>query len=179
MYGETNVATHHPPPADLTAFCAAEFPRLVRMLDLLIGDVHVAEELAQETLIRVTGRWSTVRDLDNPGAWARRVARNLATTRWRRRQAARRAAVRTGPIEVVHEDPDLATQHLVRDAMQLLSTPDRTVLVLRHHLGLSIADAANELAISESACKARSARAAVRLRELLAPSHDAKENADV
>ena len=78
-------------PPDLVRFCDEQFPRLVRMLDLLVGDVHVAEELAQEALVRASSRWTTVRDLDAPVVWLRVVARNLATSRWRRLQAERRA----------------------------------------------------------------------------------------
>lgn len=166
------------PPAGLDAFCATEFPRLVRMLDLLTGDLHVAEELAQETLVRVASRWDRVRGMESPEAWARRVARNLATSRWRRVQAARRAAVRSGPDEVVHHDADVAAAHAVRAALQRLSVPDREVLVLRHHLGLSVAETAAELSITETAVRSRTHRAAARLRDLLDRADDQREAAD-
>lgn len=166
-----------PPPAppDLTRFCEEQFPRLVRMLDLLVGDVHVAEELAQEALVRASTRWSTVRELDAPAAWVRVVARNLATSRWRRLQAERRAAVRHGALDDRVEPVDVAAQQHVRDALQRLRTEDREVLVLRHHLGLSVAETAAELRLSESGVKSRTARAVGRLRVLL---DDPKETAD-
>ena len=103
-------------PPELERFCAAEFPRLVRMLDLLTGDVHVAEELAQEALVRTASHWGRVQQLDAPGAWARRVARNLATSRWRRVQAGRRADARIGPDPTVHHDADVAERDAVREA---------------------------------------------------------------
>lgn len=162
-------------PPELERFCAAEFPRLVRMLDLLTGDVHVAEELAQEALVRTASHWAKVSQMDAPGAWTRRVARNLATSRWRRTQAARRAAARVGPDPTVHHDADLAEADAVRTALQQLSDRDREVLVLRHHLQLNVAETAAELGISAEAVKSRSHRAARRLRELLDPSTDTQE----
>jgi RNA polymerase sigma-70 factor (sigma-E family) len=154
-------------PADLERFCATEFPRLVRMLDLLTGDVHLAEELAQEALVRTSSHWSKVSTMDAPGAWTRRVARNLATSSWRRAQAARRAAARVGPDATVHHDRDVAERDAVNEALQKLDQRDREVLVLRHHLQLTVAETATELGISAEAVKSRSHRAAGRLRTLL------------
>lgn len=162
-------------PPDLERFCVSEFPRLVGMLDLLTGDVHVAEELAQEALVRASSHWATVSAMDAPAAWTRRVARNLATSQWRRTQAARRAAARVGPDPTVHHDRDVAQDETVRAALQRLSERDREVLVLRHHLQLTVAEAADELGISTEAVKSRSHRAAARLRALLDPSADPEE----
>ena len=164
-----------PAPPDLVRFCDEQFPRLVRMLDLLVGDVHVAEELAQEALVRASSRWSTVRELDAPAFWLRVVARNLATSRWRRLQAERRAAARHGAVDDRIEPTDVATREHVRDALQRLKPADREVLVLRHHLGLSVEETATELGLTASAVKSRAARAATRLRILL---DDPKETAD-
>jgi RNA polymerase sigma factor (sigma-70 family) len=163
-----------PAPSDLVRFCDEQFPRLVRLLDLLVGDVHVAEELAQEALVRASSRWSVVREFDSPAAWLRVVARNLATSRWRRIQAERRAAARHGAVADRVEPTDVVTREHVRDALQRLRPTDREVLVLRHHLGLSVVETAAELRLTESAVKSRTARAAHRLRILLDP----KETAD-
>lgn len=162
-------------PLDLERFCATEFPRLVRMLDLLTGDLHLAEELAQEALVRASSHWAKVSTMDAPGAWTRRVARNLATSRWRRTQAAHRAAARVGPDPTVHHDRDVATDEAVRAALQRLPERDREVLVLRHHLQLTVAETAAELGISHEAVKSRSHRAAGRLRALLDPSTETEE----
>lgn len=160
-------------PPDLVAFCDEMYPRLVRMLSLYTGDVHVAEELAQEALVRASSRWSQVATYDRPDAWVLRVARNLATSAWRRRQAARRAATRDGRPDVTSEPVDVATVHTVREALARLSAADREVLVLRHHLDWSVADVAEELRISESAVRSRTKRAADRLRDELRESADA------
>lgn len=41
----------------LAAFCDDLHPRLVAMLELYVNDISVAEELAQESLIRVCQHW--------------------------------------------------------------------------------------------------------------------------
>ena len=88
--------------SDKERFCAAAWPRLVAAVSYHCGDVHVAEELVQEALVRACRRWSRVSGMASPEGWAYRVAVNLATSRWRRQQAERR-------------DPVIADQ--VRDAL--------------------------------------------------------------
>ena len=78
---------------ELAEFCHAEYRRLVGALSLYCRDRHVAEELAQDTLVRLIRDWSQVRRLDSPSAWAHRVAINLANSHLRspRRRRARLA----------------------------------------------------------------------------------------
>lgn len=65
--------------AEMEAFCADAFPRLVGALALHTGDLHLAEELAQEALLRACRKWSHVGRLESPGGWAYRVGVNLAS----------------------------------------------------------------------------------------------------
>ena len=62
-------------PADLVGFCLAEWSRLVGTLALFTGDADLAEELAQETIVRVCRDWRKVSSMDAPGAWAARRPR--------------------------------------------------------------------------------------------------------
>lgn len=168
-------------PEDFARFCRAEHPRLVGALTLLTGDRMVAEELAQETLVRVSARWGRVRQLESPGGWAHRVAINLARSRWRRRLAERRAHVRRGPDPVVTEDPDAAEAETVRAAVAALPERQRTAIVLRYFLDLSAAEAAERMGTSDTAVRALTSRAASTLRERLGrPIRlDEEESADV
>lgn len=159
---------------DLDAFLRAEHPGLVRFVDLLVGDLPVAEELAQEALVRAADRWSRVGRLERPDAWLRHVARNLARSHLRRRGAERRALQRHGGDEVASRLVDVPTRDEVHDALMALSRDDREVLVLRHHVGLSVEEAAAELGVTTTALTSRASRAAARLRDLLA-----EEAADV
>jgi len=72
-------------------FCSAEYPRLVGAMSLYTGDAALAEELAQEALARACRNWSSVKNMPAPGAWAHRVAVNLANTHFRRARLERRA----------------------------------------------------------------------------------------
>jgi RNA polymerase sigma-70 factor (sigma-E family) len=148
---------------DLAAFVQREYPRLVAVLSAHCCDRHVAEELAQEALVRACDRWSHVQTLDNPGAWVQRVALNLAGSWFRRRQAERRAVQRHGPPPV-HTDADTADRLAVRDAVLGLPGRQRTALALRFYLRLSVAEAAQVMGCSEAAVKAHTGRAVAALR---------------
>lgn len=55
----------------------------------------VAEDLAQDALLKACGRWSKVSTMTVPGAWLHRVAINLANSYFRRRKAERHVAETT------------------------------------------------------------------------------------
>lgn len=85
-------------------FCDAVRDRLVGALTLATGRRAVAEELAQEALVRVWQRWGRVSQLDVPEAWAVRVGLNLAGSWHRRRQAEWRASRRADDEEFTVEE---------------------------------------------------------------------------
>src|SRR5688572_8126222 len=105
---------------EVTAFVIREFPRLVGALDLYVGDLGVAEELAQEALMRACARWRHVRTLQSPGGWTYRVGINLACSHLRRRQAEVRARRRVGPQVEAVDDEDIALRDTVRAAVLTL-----------------------------------------------------------
>lgn len=165
-------------PDDLVAFCRREHPRLVGALDLYVGDVHVAEELAQEALVRASQHWSRVSRLDSPGGWTHRVATNLANSWFRRRAAERRARGRIDPV-VAHRDPDGADRESVRRAVSALPDRQRLVLVLRYYLDLPAAEVAQRLDTTPAAVRASTKRAVARLREQLGPEASEEEDRGV
>ena len=145
------------------AFCAAEFPRLVRGLTLYVGSQALAEELAQEALLRACSRWEHVEQLDRPGAWCRRVAINLANSQLRRRHLERRIRHRFVEPDG-YTDPDTATAIDVQQAVAALPSRQRTVVVLRLVYDLSVQDAAAEMGVSADAVKSLTRRAVSTLR---------------
>lgn len=166
-------------PHDLVVFCDREYPRLVGALDLYVGDLLVAEELAQEALVRASQRWSRVSQLDSPGGWTHRVAINLANSWFRRRAAERRARSRMSDA-VVHHDPDGADRAAVRAAVAALPERQRTALVLRYYLDLSAGEVAERLGTTPGAVRASTKRAMASLREQLGPdAPDLQEDDDV
>ena len=58
-------------------FAAEASDSLLRTGYLMTGDVKDAEDLVQETLLRVARRWNRVRSMDHPAAYARRILINL------------------------------------------------------------------------------------------------------
>lgn len=142
----------------LAVFCRGEYPRLVGALTLYCGDGHVAEELAQEALVRACERWPRVRDMRAPGAWVHRVAMNLAKSRFRRAKAERRAHARHGPPLTASGDADVGEGVAIRRAVRGLPEAQRRVLVARFYLGWSVAETAEWLGLSRDAVSAHTAR---------------------
>lgn len=171
-------------PADAAAFCAAEYPRLVGGLALYIGDRYAAEELAQEALLRACQRWQDVRQLESPGGWVWRVALNLANSDFRRRKAAWRARHRLqAAAPAVHVDPDGADALAVRQAIAVLPNRQKTALVLRYFLDLSVDETAACMGASNDAVRSLTKRAVAALGSELggraAPPGAIKEAEDV
>lgn len=72
------------PGNGFTEFVAQRSGALFRTAYALTGDVHVAEDLVQETLERACRQWRKVAVADSPEAYVRKVLVNLANDRWRR-----------------------------------------------------------------------------------------------
>lgn len=165
---------------DKERFCAAAWPRLVAAVSYHCGDVHVAEELVQEALVRACRRWSRVSVLDSPEGWTYRVAVNLATSRWRRQQAERRAIERHGPEAQAQAPQAVEEQLVVRTALRELTDQQREAVILRHVLDLSVDQAAHELGLTAGALRATTHRAVGRLRASLdGTEQEAEEATDV
>lgn len=149
----------------LDDFCREEFGRLVGLLSLYCGDRHVAEELAQETLVRLCRDWSKVRRMDHPGAWASRVALNFANSYFRRRKAEARARERLERTTVApHAGPGPETAIAVKDALTSLPKRQRAVLLLHYYGDLSLREVARALEMPEGTVKSLARRGVQRLR---------------
>jgi RNA polymerase sigma-70 factor (ECF subfamily) len=149
---------------ELEAFIGRESPRLVGMLALYVGDRGLAEELAQEALIRLCQHWPRVRRMERPGGWLTRVAMNLARSSWRRRGAERRAQTRSGPPVLTTADPDVATTLAVRQAVAALPERQRRALVLRYYAQRSVAEVALDMGCAEGTVKSLTHKAIAALR---------------
>ena len=162
------MSTSQAGPRDAAAFCAAAYPQLVGALSLYVGDRFLAEELAQEALLRACRQWPKVSALDSPGGWTWRVATNLANSHFRRRRAARRAQRRLeGTAEASYVDPDGAEAVAVRRAVAALPERQRTAFVLRHVQELTVEETAARIGASPDAVKSLTKRATATLRDQL------------
>lgn len=162
------------PPQDkdteFTRFMTTASPALARTAWLLCGDVHQADELVQQALVRTYLSWSHAREGD-PLAYARRTLANLRIDTWRRR----RREVLTDPVELPDhgDDRDSARSHdrdALTRALATLTTRQRRVVVLRHFVGLSEREVADDLGISVGTVKSTASRALTQLRAVLDPT---------
>jgi RNA polymerase sigma-70 factor, ECF subfamily len=85
---------------------AAGYRRLTSQIYAYCGDLGEAQEVVQEAFCRALMRWDKLEKYDDPVAWIRRVAWNLATSRWRRRPVAARYARLERPLPVAEPSPD-------------------------------------------------------------------------
>src|ERR671927_767134 len=63
-----------------------ESPRLIAGLTRIVGDIGVAEDLAQDALVAALEQWPTAGVPDNPGAWLMATAKHRAIDHLRRRK---------------------------------------------------------------------------------------------
>lgn len=163
---------------ELERFCADAYPKLVGALAHHFGDRWLAEELAQEALVRVCDHWARVRTLSSPVGWAFRVGANLGRSRMRRRAAERRARQRQGPDRSVHRDADAADRLAVQHALAKLTPAQREAVVLRYFLELTADEAASVTGSSPGAVRGLTFRAMRVLRDVLGVQGNDQETAD-
>jgi RNA polymerase sigma factor (sigma-70 family) len=144
---------------------AAAFPRLVRVLTLVSGDLREAEEAVQEAFIRLIPVWSKVSQYDDPEAWVRRVAVRLLSNRRRKLRNGLTANRRHGLA--THAAAPSGDAIDVQRALAALPVTQRQVVVLHYLLGLDLASVAAELGIPVGTCKSRLSHARTSLQPLL------------
>jgi RNA polymerase sigma-70 factor, ECF subfamily len=71
---------------DFDELYAVKFDVLRSQLYAYLGDRTEAQDMVQEAFCRAYSRWDKIRKYDDPYAWVRRVAWNLATSRLRRQK---------------------------------------------------------------------------------------------
>ncbi len=152
-------------------FCTAIHPRLVGGLALYVGDRAVAEELAQEALLRALRRWERVSRLDSPEAWVWRVGINLGNSHFRRRGAERRAYGRLARPDDVATGTDPADRVALQRAVAALPERQRVALIHRYYIGLTVEQTAARMEISADAVRSLTKRGIAALRDEFAPAH--------
>jgi RNA polymerase sigma-70 factor (sigma-E family) len=156
---------------DFGEFAAARGQHLVRTAFLLTGgDAHLAEDLTQETLGKLYGKWRRVAGLDNPAGYAQTVLVNTFLSHRRRRSSTEHVTDTIAEAPVTDPDPSLRLT-LLR-ALGELPAQDRAVLVLRFWEDRSVEETAHALHLSAGAVRSRSARALTRLRAVLGTELD-------
>lgn len=153
---------------DFDAWVLARRGALARSAYLLTGDVHLAEDLVQDTLARVAERWRSISKQGRPDAYARTVMHHLAIDHWRRRRARPSEVLTDRHPELGGDGPDVERRLVLREALSRLTPKQRAVLSLRFYEDLTEVQAAAVLGCSVSTVKSQSRAALERLR-ILAP----------
>jgi RNA polymerase sigma-70 factor (ECF subfamily) len=162
---------------DVAGFCEAQHRSLYGALFLYCGSRETAEDLTQETLLRVWRNWASVSTMERPDRWALRVAFNLAKSGFRRLRVARRIAELADIAPPADADPTDAIA--VRAAVATLPPRQRAAIVLRYFNDFSVADTAAVMGCAEGTVKALTSQAVANLRvrltagiDLTDPHHD-------
>lgn len=151
-------------PSDFDEFYRARFQGLTLQLYAYIGDLAEAQDLVQEAFCRAFVRWKKIGAYDDPTSWVRRVAWNLAKSRFRVRRTAH--AFLYGQRQVVVAGPDPDRVALVR-ALATLPPRHRRAVVLHHMAQLSVGEIAVQEGVAEGTVKSWLSRGRAALAEQL------------
>lgn len=130
---------------DFDGFYTANFGDTVAMAYTYTADLAEAQDIAQEAFCRAWRRWTKVSTYDNPVAWVRRVAINLARSRWRRLRMGAAHLVRQ---HVSEEVPELNPDHVaVVASLRKLPSRQREAVVLHHIMDLPVTEIAEHFEV--------------------------------
>ncbi len=143
-------------------FVRARRTHLRRIAYAICGDWHRSDDLVQTALVKLYVAWPRVHRGGSEEAYVRTiiVRSNIDESRrpWRRERAGLDGL--DGPAR---EPLPPEERSALFDALQALPTMQRKTVLLRHWLGLSTAETATELRISEGTVKSHTARGLARL----------------
>lgn len=158
--GKAAVVGYAPTDDDgFDGFYRREYVRAVRLAWLLTGSRAVAEDVVQDAMAGLYGRFANV---DAPQAYLRRAVVNLAKT-WQRDERRRRE--RVVMLERERRPVLAAGDAELLALVQGLRYRQRVVIVARYWGGWTESEIARTLGCRQGTVKSLAARALVRLRE--------------
>lgn len=115
-------------PGSFELLYQSDYAAVVGLVYGLTGSREVAEDLTQEAFLRAHRDWGDVGTMHSPGGWVRRVALNLARSRWRRLQAETTTRLRFGsPDQVTAPVPETDVDGFWREVRRLPSRQAQAV----------------------------------------------------
>jgi RNA polymerase sigma-70 factor (ECF subfamily) len=149
-----------------TALVAATTDRHYRIARLILRDSDRAEDAVQDAQIRVWRELPRLRELDRYEAWATRILVNACRDESRR--ARRRVEIRVLPdLNVPDASADVISRERLQRGFERLPLEQRTVLVLHHYAGLSLAEIASATSRPVGTVKSRLSYAVAAMRGAL------------
>ena len=142
-----------------------EFPRVVAALARFVGDIDLAEELAQEALVDALRQWPRDGTPGNPGAWLTAVGKRKAIDLFRRDRTLADKYAQLGrglQAEPPHwpggEESGVDDEEIADDRLRLifvachpvLPVPARVALTLRLVGGLTMPEIARAYVVPEA-----------------------------
>jgi RNA polymerase sigma-70 factor (sigma-E family) len=162
------------PAPDFASYVAARRPALLRWARAVAGDPHSAEDLLQDSLVRVLPRWDGIREGAAVDAYVRRtITRQYVSWQrqpWRRDEVASAAVPETGRAARPASEPEVnpGTAGSLWDLVLALPPQQRAAVVLRYYEQLSVAETAAVLGCSTGTVKSNTSRGLAALRRLAA-----------
>ncbi len=150
-----------------------ESARIIAGIARMVGDLGVAEDLAQDALVAALERWPEAGVPENPGAWLMTTAKNRALDSLRRRKLLERKHAELGQeIDDRQDSPEAELAETIDDPVgddllgliftachPVLSTEARVALTLRLLGGLTTAEIARAFLVPEPTIAQRIVRA--------------------
>ena len=137
--------------AEFTDLYEKHFSELAAQVCAYLGDATEAQDLVQEAFLRAWQRWDKVGGYEEPVAWVRRVAWNLATSRHRRNQVARKFLQKSSAPELA---PAASPDHVALvAALKLVPAKRRQALVMHYMADMTVAAIAEATGAKEGTVK--------------------------
>ncbi|HXH78942.1 sigma-70 family RNA polymerase sigma factor [Nocardioides sp.] len=144
--------------AEFTEFYLTRRQALRRTAYVIVRDWHTAEDLTQQSMIKLYAAWPRVRR-DTVDAFARKIVVNECISHLRRRREVTMGHL-PDRAQRSPESPELD----VGAALDMLPPRQRAVVALRYLDDLSVVDVALALAVTEGTVKSQTAKALATLR---------------
>jgi RNA polymerase sigma-70 factor (ECF subfamily) len=135
----------------------------------VLGNVHDAEDIAQDAMIKGFERVRQLRDASQFGGWIVAIARNLSINLLRKRKTAARAPVPDRPLD---PEPAESGHEGLQQAVARLPWDLRLPLVMYYFDDQDVKTVAEKLAISTSGVYLRLRTAIKELHEILTAQGD-------
>ena len=135
---------------------AGAVDRLYAIARAILRDAELAEDAAQDALIRAWRDLPSLRDVDRFDAWLHRiVVRSCTDIGRRRRRWKAEIKVMTAEPAVSDRSAELADRDQLERGLRRLSDAQRTILALHFYVGLTPSETADALEIPVGTVKSR------------------------
>jgi RNA polymerase sigma-70 factor (ECF subfamily) len=156
-------------------FIQENLRRIFLQIYRIVGNVDDAQDLAQETFIKALQRQDQIKDLEKATHWLSRIASNTAIDFLRRHGRVNFTDI-DDVLEPLRTEPEHSPEsrllraeqsEYLEDGLRLLSTRERTALLLRDVEGLPAEEVARELNCSKATVRSHIANARIKFRRYL------------